>query len=117
MGFMLLVWNKFGGGVTFTLSVLRPVPKKSQVSNPTREARTPDEIIPRKEGPTCLPKSPSIGFHVIWYLIPSKSIFRDMFLWMSVYPVGKWKAHVRAELVLTEGKIMIFRALSRTLQS
>lgn len=65
---------------------------------------TPDELIPQKESPLPLPKSPSIIFHVIWHLIPSKSTFCEVLLWMFVYPVEKLKEHFKTELILTEAE-------------
>lgn len=74
-------------------------------------------LFQERKVPPVSPNERLLVSHVIWYLIPSKSIVHKVFPRMLIYPVGKWKAHVRTELVVTEGKIMIFRALSRTLQT
>lgn len=82
--------------------VLQTYTEKCQVPNPTGEAMTPDEPNPGKEGPS-ISLSPSIIFHAVQHLMPCKSVFCDVLLWMFIYPAGKLRAPFRIKLALTEG--------------
>jgi len=115
VGSMQLVWNKFvlGRGRVIYIHTKLPqdlVRKSQKFQNPPEKQGLQMNLFQERK---VLPVSLNhhlLVLHVISHLIPSKSIFREVFLWMFIYAVGKWKAHVRTDLVLMEGKIMIFQS-------